>query len=168
MTNPNYFYVYKLLGEGTYNDLVDYAMEGRMKKMADFVQHLGQCDNGGPNRLYGNHNDRGAQTSEVAMKAILSDWWDNGLNLMTQKQAIQKLVLVLEHRDVHVMPLAHKLRARLNAAPAAANTGHAPTPAARPLDARTNKEKMEAMADILINELVKPKHGQGRSVQNAV
>ena len=74
------------------------------EKLSSFAQHL--CEN---SVVYGNH-ERRKKDGAVELKAILCDWYNEELYKMTTAAALERLVVVLEHSDVNVKPLAAKIK----------------------------------------------------------
>ena len=74
------------------------------EKLSSFAQHL--CEN---SVVYGNH-ERRKKDGGVELKAILCDWYNEELYKMTTGAALERLVVVLEHSDVNVKPLAAKIK----------------------------------------------------------
>ena len=74
------------------------------EKLSSFAQHL--CEN---SVVYGNH-ERRKKDGAVELKAILCDWYNEELYKMTTGAALERLVVVLEHSDVNVKPLAAKIK----------------------------------------------------------
>ena len=74
------------------------------EKLSSFALHL--CEN---SVVYGNHRRRKMDGADE-LKAILCDWYSEELCLMTPDAALERLVVVLEHSDVNVKPLAAKIK----------------------------------------------------------
>ena len=74
------------------------------EKLSSFALHL--CEN---SVVYGNH-ERRKKDGAVELKAILCDWYNEELYKMTTGAALERLVVVLEHSDVNVKPLAAKIK----------------------------------------------------------
>ena len=74
------------------------------EKLSSFALHL--CEN---SVVYGNHRRRKMDGADE-LKAILCDWYSEELCMITPDAALERLVVVLEHSDVNVKPLAAKIK----------------------------------------------------------
>ena len=111
----NYNEVRERLGEDSVNLILDYVRHGKIgeQKMADIALTLSQT-------VYGNHIKRKEQEryreTDVEMRSILSDWWNEELFDMTRAAAHNKLTKVFSNNDINLKPLAMELNKMLEKA----------------------------------------------------
>ena len=98
--------VKRKLGDKVVKEMMEYcdAEIFPSEKLSSFALHL--CEN---KVVYGNH-ERRKMDGAVELKAILCDWYNEELYKMTTGAALERLVVVLEHSDVNVKPLAAKIK----------------------------------------------------------
>ena len=112
---PNMLEVEKRLGQDRVKLILDSAKNGDISdsQLASIAEKLGR-DLDGPNVIIGNHNrimarDRYA-TSDMLLKCILSDWWNEELYDLSPEAALSKMVQVCQDPDVALRPLAKQLQ----------------------------------------------------------
>jgi len=101
--------VKRVLGENAYDAILNNVRSGNIngQKMTDIAAMLHPIVCGNTLRR---RRESGAHSDDREMRRVLSDWYDREMFDMTRREALNKLVTVLENDNVDLKPLARDLK----------------------------------------------------------
>ena len=97
-----------ILSTDTLKLLRDYSWTVKKQQMQDLASMLGGPQLGGLHRDRMESNQRFNQQQQI--NAILSDWFDLGMSAMSEMEALEKLITVLNDNNIALHPLAQDLQ----------------------------------------------------------